>query len=67
LIEIGQDALGAWAWMLFGEDGRLVQSNSGLARIEHAVEGGAEAWAEAKIRGEPGMPARPLFRFPDGD
>lgn len=66
MIEIGQDALGGWAWMLFGTDARMIQSGQQCAMVEHAIDRAVEAWAEARIRGEPDVPARPHITFPDG-
>ena len=66
MIQVGQDALGGWAWMLHGSKG-LVQSGDNLRTMEAAVDAAGEAWAEAKIRGEPGIGDRPRFSFPDAE
>ncbi len=66
MIQIGQDALGAWAWMLFNAGGGLVQSGHSFRDLELALAAAIEAWAEARIRGEPGIPSSPRIRFPDG-
>jgi len=65
VIYVGQDALGGWAWMLMGRKG-LVQSGSGWSTAEKAMDDAADAWAEASIRGEPGIGKYPMFVFPDG-
>ncbi len=65
MIQVGQDALGGWAWMLHGHAGLLASGHS-LASVEAAIDAAGEAWAEAKIRGEVGIGERPRFTFPDG-
>ena len=50
-FEIGQDALGRWAWMIVDEDGRLVASDDDYWSADLAVE---EALGQMKRRkGEP--------------
>ena len=66
LIEIGQDALGAWAWMLRAGD-RMIESGSRLSSSDAAIEAAMDAWISARIRGEPGIPSSPLVIFPDGE
>lgn len=65
MIQIGQDALGGWAWMLFDGRGRLISSGDRLSTMERAVDDAGEAFVEAKIRGELNLLARPRFTFPD--
>ena len=65
LISIGQDALGGWAWMLFDEDGQMIESGTSASCVESAISQGCDAWAEAKIRGE-AIGTSPRFLFPDG-
>lgn len=65
MIEIGQDALGRWAWMLFTASGWLIESGQMLDSAEAAVMASGQAFAEAKERGEPDLPTRPQFSFPD--
>lgn len=68
MILIGQDALGGWAWMLFsdGKERRLIECGQDYHNPEAAMDAANDAWAGAKIRGEPGCPTRPRFVFPDG-
>lgn len=65
MIQVGQDAIGGWAWMLHGDAGLLASGHS-LVSVEVALEAAGEAWAEARIRGDAGIGDRPRFTFPDG-
>lgn len=40
-IEVGQDALGRWAWMIIGADGRVIASDDDYREAALAMEAAA--------------------------
>lgn len=66
MIQVGQDALGGWAWMLFARGKKSIDSGDNYRTVDAAMAAAADAWAEAKIRGQPGIGDCPRFTFPDG-
>lgn len=68
MIVVGQDALGAWAWMLKGENGDLIQSGQGYAYMEDAIAEAFDAFVEARDSGDARVtPAQLRLVFPDGE
>lgn len=58
-IEVGQDALGRWAWMIRDDQGRVISSDDDYWSADLAME---EALGQLKRR-QKGEPARgPLRR-----
>ena len=65
MIQIGQDALGGWAWMLFA-GARMIECGQRLDSAEQAEEEAKAAFGRAKERGELDLPSSPLIDYPDG-
>lgn len=65
MIQVGQDGLGKWAWMMFDVRGRRVGSGDSFRTAAEAINSATNAFISAKERGELNLPARPDFSFPD--
>lgn len=61
MIELGQDALGDWAWMLFSRSGDLIASGSGCGIIEIAIMQATNAWIDARRADQDVAPTRDFY------
>lgn len=57
MIEIGQDDLGEWAWMILDRKRQLLRSGQRLPTAQAAIDEAWCAWIE--LHNEPGAPPMP--------
>lgn len=65
MIEIGQDAMGGWAWIVLDGRGRMVASGDRLPDRFLAIEIATSVYRGMVTRGEAGLSRNIRISFPD--